>query len=59
MEPISAHNGTVVSPSSYVPLPWEAFAGFLRIVWVGSVVTFGPHPGHGAVPQTTRVVAVT
>jgi hypothetical protein len=42
-----------------VPLPWEALAGFLRIVWVGSVVTFGPHPSHGAVPQTTRVVAVT
>jgi hypothetical protein len=33
--------------------------GFLHMVWVGSVVTFGPHPGHGAVPQTTPVVAVT
>jgi hypothetical protein len=59
MEPILAHNGTAVSPSSYVPLPWEAFAGFWRMVWVGSVVTFGPHPGQRAVPQTTPLVAVT
>ena len=41
MKSVAADNETVVSPS-YIPLPWEVFAGFCRMVWVGGVVTFGP-----------------
>ena len=49
MKPVTADNETVVSPS-YIPLPWEVFAGFCRMVWVGCVVTFGPR-------RQTRVCA--
>jgi hypothetical protein len=43
MKPITAGNRTV--PPSSVPLPWEVFAEFWRVVWVGWVVTLGPDRG--------------
>jgi hypothetical protein len=29
------------TPGSFVPLPWQAFSEFFRLVWVGCVATFG------------------
>ena len=40
-------------PYSYVPLPWEVFSEFFRVIWVGCVVTFGPHQE----PKTNQVQA--
>jgi hypothetical protein len=48
MKPITADKGTAVPPS-YIPLPWQVFAEFWRLVCLGCVVTFGPHPGRSAV----------
>ncbi|HKE27230.1 MAG TPA: hypothetical protein VKB88_32970 [Bryobacteraceae bacterium] len=44
MKPITAENRTTGSPT-YVPLPWDAFATFSRMVWVGFLVVFGPYSG--------------
>ena len=29
-------------PSSYIPLPWDVFYEFARVIFAGCVVTFGP-----------------
>ena len=43
MKRITTENGRISAPS-YIPLPWQVFAEFCRMVAVGCVVTFGPYP---------------
>ena len=49
MRPSIADNGILVS-RSYIPLPWQVFAEFWRMVWVGCVATIGPRAGRRLVP---------
>jgi hypothetical protein len=42
-----------LDPRTDIPSPWEAFYEFSRLIWLGSVATFGAGPQHKSRPRVS------